>query len=145
MPWTDDPQAGFSSGTAWLPVPPEHRALAVARQEADPASALKGFRAFMRWRREQPALRTGDIHFLDTAEPVLAFVRRHGDDALLVAFNLSEHTVAVDLSLSGTLPSLEGHGLPQGRVEGGQLHLPGYGGVFVPLDAAQQQAIHRSR
>ena len=151
MPWTDDAQAGFSSGPAWLPVPPEHRALAVARQEADPASALHGFRAFMRWRHGQPALRRGDIRFLDTAEPVLAFVRRCGDDALLVAFNLSEREVAIELPLAGTLPSLDGHGLPQGRVEGGQLRLPGYGSLFARLDAGQRQALeaaypdHRSR
>ena len=141
MPWTDDPLAGFSSGSAWLPVPQEHRALAVALQEADPASALQGFRTFMRWRRAQPALRVGDIRFLDTAEPILAFVRSSGDDALLVAFNLSDREVSADLPLDGALPLLEGHGLPQGRVEGGQLHLPGYGSVFARLDAAQQQAI----
>jgi alpha-glucosidase len=141
MPWDDDAQGGFSRGTPWLPVPSEHRTLAVARQEADPASTLNGFRAFMRWRHRQPALRWGEIHFLDTAEPVLAFVRAVGDEALLVAFNLSEHATDVPLPLHDTLPLLDGHGLPQGRVEGGRLRLPGYGTVFARLDAAQREII----
>jgi alpha-glucosidase len=145
MPWTDDPLAGFSSGSAWLPVPQEHRALAVARQEIDPASALQGFRTFMRWRHAQPALRTGDIHFLETAEPILAFMRSCGDDALLVAFNLSEHDAVMDLPLDGALPLLDGHGLPPGRVQNGRLYLPGYGSVFARLDAAQRQVIETGR
>ena len=82
MPWRDDSHAGFSSGAPWLPVPEEHRVLAVSHQEQDASSTLNGFRAFMRWRRDQPALRWGGIRFLDTVEPVLAFVRSLGDEAL---------------------------------------------------------------
>ncbi|MEO5829623.1 MAG: alpha-amylase family glycosyl hydrolase, partial [Rhodanobacter sp.] len=55
MPWSDvEAHAGFSHGTPWLPVPPEHRALAVSRQNADPHSVLNGFRTFMHWRQAQP-------------------------------------------------------------------------------------------
>ena len=72
IPWSDDAQAGFSRGIPWLPVPREHRALAVERQETDPHSVLNGFRTSMLWRQSQPALRWGDIEFIDTAEPVLA-------------------------------------------------------------------------
>jgi alpha-glucosidase len=141
MPWNDDAHGGFSRGTPWLPVPPEHRALAVARQEADPASTLNGFRAFMRWRHGQPALCRGDIHFLDTAEPVLAFLRGVGEDQLLVAFNLSGRAVDAPLPLPDTLPLLDGHGLPQGRVDGGRLQLPAYGSVFARLDTAQRRVV----
>ncbi|WEN14655.1 alpha-glucosidase family protein [Rhodanobacter sp. AS-Z3] len=133
MPWNDaDVHAGFSHGTPWLPVPSEHHALAVSRQEADPHSVLHGFRNFMHWRHGQPALRWGDIAFLDTAEPILAFTRRLGDQLVLVAFNLSE--AALTLSLPDELVSLqplEGHGLQQGSLEGIQLHLPGYGVWFA--------------
>jgi alpha-glucosidase len=50
----------------------------------------------MQWRRQQPALRDGDIRFLDAPEPVLAFVREHEGRRLLLAFNLSPVAVAWD-------------------------------------------------
>jgi alpha-glucosidase len=145
MPWTADPQAGFTMGKPWLPVPSEHRALAVARQNEDPASTLNGFRAFMQWRHGQPALRLGDIRFIQAAEPVLAFIRSYGDDALLVAFNLSDTEKSLPLPLHDTLPLLEGHGLPQGRVADGLLRLPGYGTVFARLDATQRRIFETAR
>jgi alpha-glucosidase len=135
MPWRDtDAQAGFSRGTPWLPVPPEHRALAVNRQEADPHSALHGFRTFMHWRKSQPALRWGDIAFVDTAEPVLAFTRRLDGQTVLVVFNLAGTAIDVRLPAElGELRPLDGHGLLQGKVDHGRLQLPGYGAWFASV------------
>jgi alpha-glucosidase len=135
MPWSDDVQAGFSHGSPWLPVPHEHRAMAVARQEADPNSVLIGFRAFMHWRKSQPALCTGDIHFLDSAEPVLAFIRSKGDERVLAVFNLAEadRHFALPAEL-GKATELEGHGLARASLEGAGLRLPGHGAWFARLD-----------
>ena len=136
MPWNEaDAHAGFSRGTPWLPVPQEHRVLAVSRQDADPHSVLNGFRAFMRWRKSQPALRWGDIAFIDTAEPVLAFTRRLDGQTVLVVFNLAG--AAVDIRLPAALGQprpLDGHGLLQGHFDGGQLRLPGYGAWFASVE-----------
>ena len=133
MPWSEDAHAGFSRGEPWLPVPPEHRAVAVSRQEADVASALNGFRRILRWRSGQPALRWGDIHFLDTPEPVLAFVRTHAGETLLVAFNLGPEAAEAELALDGQWQAVDGHGLAQGTVNGGRLRLPGHGVLFASL------------
>jgi alpha-glucosidase len=136
MPWNDaDAHAGFSRGMPWLPVPQEHRALAVSRQDADPHSVLNGFRAFMRWRKSQPALRWGDIAFIDTAEPVLAFTRHLDGQTVLVVFNLAGAPIDIHLpaALGQPLP-LDGHGLLQGHVDGGQLRLPGYGAWFASVE-----------
>ncbi len=136
MPWSDeDAQAGFSHGMPWLPVPEEHRVRAVKQQELDPQSVLNGFRTFMHWRKSQPALRWGDVEFLDTAEPVLAFTRRLGDEALLVVFNLAAADIGIALPQAwGTATAVEGHGLPQARLVEGRLQLPGYGVWFAQLD-----------
>src|SRR5690606_8402568 len=75
MPWSDDEHGGFTAATPWLPVSDPHRARSVEAQAPDPGSVLNATRAFLRWRREQPALVHGNIHFLDTPEPILAFVR----------------------------------------------------------------------
>lgn len=134
MPWTDDDgdNAGFSNTTPWLPIPELHLSSAVSQQEEDDDSPLHHFRAFLQWRRAQPALRWGDIQFLNLAEPVLAFTRRHGDEALFVAFNLSEDEVTVSLPAgNGNMRPLTGHGLPSGNVDGSRLHLPGHGAIFA--------------
>jgi alpha-glucosidase len=133
MPWTTGVHGGFTRGTPWLPMPQEHLALAVAQQQAGETSTLNGFRAFMRWRHRHPALRTGAIRFLDTAEPVLAFTREAAGETLLVAFNLSD--APADLAapaLRGAQP-LHGHGLHEGTLDGECLHLPAYGAMFASL------------
>ncbi|HEV7122530.1 MAG TPA: alpha-glucosidase family protein [Rhodanobacter sp.] len=136
MPWSDtDAQAGFSHGMPWLPVPEEHRARAVAQQQADPHSVLNGFRAFMRWRRMHPALRWGSIEFIVTAEPVLAFVRRFEGESLLVVFNLGASAFELSLPpLPGVPIAIDGHGLHAGTLRHGDLHLPGHGAWFAHLD-----------
>ena len=134
MPWNDDVHAGFSRGTPWLPLPEEHRALAVAHQEADPHSVLNGFRSFMQWRKKQPALCLGDICFLDTEEPVLAFTRSLDDETVLVVFNLAVQAALVTLPGLGRQHRLDGHGLTQGQLEGEHLQLPGHGVWFARLD-----------
>ena len=135
MPWSDDDvHAGFSGGTPWLPVPPEHRALAVTRQEADPGSVLNGFRAFMHWRRSQPALRWGDIRFIDTAEPLLAFTRHLDGQTVLVVFNLADAETEMSLPAAfARVSPLDGHGLRCGDLRNGKLRLPGYGACFASV------------
>jgi len=131
MPWNGGINAGFSVGEPWLPVPAEHRALAVSLQETAGDSALSGFRAFMAWRKTQPALRWGSIRFIDTPEPVLAFTRQHGDETVLVAFNLSKQAVSLALPGMGAAAPIEGHGLAQGTLADDVLNLPGHGALFA--------------
>jgi alpha-glucosidase len=83
MPWDDSRHCGFSSAQPWLPIAPEHRELCVARQLADRRSTLNNVRAFLRWRKEHPALVSGAIRFLQTPEPLLALVRGAGAGEVL--------------------------------------------------------------
>lgn len=133
MPWTADAHGGFSSGEPWLPVSDAHRKSSVAAQESDPDSVLNAFRAFLRWRRTQPALVHGSIRMLDTPEPVLAFVREHAGEKVLAAFNLSDAAVRVRLPF-GAARSLEGHALPPGEYADGLALLPAFGAVFSCLE-----------
>jgi alpha-glucosidase len=133
MPWQDSAGGGFSTVTSWLPVPPEHLALAVSRQESDPDSPLNGFRRFLRWRHGQPALRWGEIRFLTLPEPVLAFTRRLEDQTILAVFNLGGAERQIELPLQGPLRALPGHGLTAGRLEERQVTLPGHGVLFATM------------
>ncbi|MBB1061718.1 alpha-glucosidase family protein [Marilutibacter spongiae] len=133
LPWTDGHNAGFSTGSPWLPIPETHRARSIEAQEHDPGSVLNLSRRFLAWRRDLPALVEGSIRFLDTHAPVLAFVREHGADALLVVFNLSASDVDWRLPDDMEASALDGHGLVAGTLDAGELRLPPRGVFFARL------------
>ena len=103
-------------------------------QETQRDSVLNGVRHLLRWRKSNAALVGGDIAFLDAPEPVLAFTRRSGDDALLVVFNLSAMPQRWDVPGSlGSVAPLADHGLRAGDVSQGVLHLPPRGVFYARL------------
>jgi alpha-glucosidase len=96
MPWdAAAPHLGFTTGTPWLPLGPEHEALAVSRQEQNPDSALAFTRALLAARKAHPALRRGTLELLDG--PLLAFVREAEGEKIVCAFNLTAAEVAMAL------------------------------------------------
>jgi alpha-glucosidase len=100
IPWSAAaPNAGFSNGTPWLPVKPNHAMFAVDQQVGDPDSVLNYYRALITWRRGQPALLTGEIEFLDLPEPILGFRRTLDGSTMLCLFNLS--AAAREIMLEG--------------------------------------------
>jgi alpha-glucosidase len=140
MPWTPSPNAGFTSGTPWLPVAAPHIAAAVSLQEQDPDSPLEFARRFIAWRRRQPQLTRGDIAFFDAPEPVLALRRSLRSDAdgapdILAAFNLSNQAVSFDWPEALDAADVKGHGLPGSRA-GARVALPPYGAWFGAAQAA---------
>lgn len=100
MPWESTcDRAGFTTAKEpWLPIPPEHLALAVDLQERASMSLLNKYRRLFRWRKKQPALLRGDLILLDTPEPLLGFSRRCDEQHLICLFNLSAVPFHQDLS-----------------------------------------------
>ena len=136
MPWRNQAGGGFTTGRPWLPLDRHHLGLNVERQDKDPASALNRFRQFVQWRKHQPALRWGDIRFLDAPEPLLAFVRTYQDEAILAIFNLGRDNLTLPVPATGARIRTD-HGLPSGRIDGGRLQLPGYSVLFAEVGARQ--------
>jgi alpha-glucosidase len=96
MPWNaDKPNLGFSSGSPWLPLGPEHKALAVSEQERDPQSALATTRKLLAARKAHPALLHGSLTLLPG--PLLAFTREHESEKIVCVFNLSGAEGVFDL------------------------------------------------
>lgn len=130
MPWLDATHGGFSAVAPWLPVPDEHRKLAVELQDSDPRSILNAFRAFMRWRQTCTSLREGSIEFIGAHEHVLALLRRTTDETIFAAFNLSSRTMEFKHE-QGNLIALNVPGVLRGEIRGDVITLPGYGAVFA--------------
>ena len=97
MPWeADSPYAGFSTSRPWLPLGPDHPALAADRQNADPASLLNLTRQLVAVRRTQNALRLGDFAVEQADDVLLVFKRTHGNEQLRCLFNFGEAPIAID-------------------------------------------------
>lgn len=131
MPWDDGEHGGFSPVEPWLPVPDCHRRLSVAEQVREPGSSLQRVRQFLRWRSQHPSLVLGAIEMLAAPEPVLAFERRHGDEAVRAYFNTSANACRVRIPDADAWQPLSGHGLVAGELRNGDLHLPPYGVLFA--------------
>ncbi len=135
MPWEDTPEAGFSTAAPWLPVPENHRELAVAVQENDRDSTLNRIRRLIAWRQSQPVLKLGAIRFLDCDEPMLMFIREHGQDQLLSCFNLSGETVSTPLPdiLEQPIP-IDCPGPTLGKLcADGRIDMPAHGVLFATI------------
>ena len=109
MQWSADRNGGFSRANPqrlFLPVisDPEYRfeAVNVEAQEGNSHSLLWWTRRLIALRRRHPAFSRGDVVFLKPANHrVLAFLRRHGEELILVAANLSRFVQHVELDLAG--------------------------------------------
>ncbi len=89
MQWRADSGAGFTSGTPWEPLHSDWRTTNVAAQIGDSSSLLSLTRRLIRLRGEHPALGSGDLVLLDAGTPsIAAYLRRAGDDLVLVVVNL---------------------------------------------------------
>ena len=117
MPWRSDaPAHGFTSGTPWLPAAREHDALTVDLQEADPDSALAFARSIIALRKASPALKWGEIAFLDAPAPILAFAREADGERVVAVFNMSAQPATWADIPGGELLSVTGEVL-DGRFE----------------------------
>jgi oligo-1,6-glucosidase len=90
MQWDAGEQAGFTTGTPWLPVNPNYRQINAAAQTGDPGSVFSYYRRLIALRHELPVVAHGDFTMLlPDDEQVYAFTRRLDGTELLVAANFS--------------------------------------------------------
>lgn len=93
--WDDSPNAGFTGGTPWIRVNPNHTRINARRQYDDPGSVFDHYRALIDLRHRLPVVADGDFFRLDAGTPaVFAFQRALGDKRLLVVANLSSSDVS---------------------------------------------------
>jgi maltose alpha-D-glucosyltransferase / alpha-amylase len=108
MQWSPDRNAGFSSANSqklYFPViiDPEYHyeALNVEVQENNPQSLLWWMKRILSLRKQYQAFGRGSFEFLyPENSKVLAYVRRHGEERIVVVANLSRFAQHVELNLS---------------------------------------------
>jgi oligo-1,6-glucosidase len=88
--WDASPNAGFTTGTPWLPVNPDHVEWNAAAQRDDPWSVLAHYKRLIALRHEDPVVALGDFAMLlPEHDDVYAFTRTLDGGVLLVVCNLS--------------------------------------------------------
>jgi alpha-glucosidase len=101
MQWDAGLNAGFTSGTPWLPVAPSYITHNVASETANSQSILSFYRNLLALRHQSSALLDGDYIPLSQSDPnVLAYLRRTEKDTILVALNFSSAVQPYRLDLS---------------------------------------------
>ena len=101
MQWDDSPNAGFTRGTPWLPVPLIYKTVNVASELKDPASILNVYRSLLTLRHQNRALLDGDYVALNENDPnVLSYLRRYKNEAVLVVLNMSSKPQEVSFDLA---------------------------------------------
>jgi alpha-glucosidase len=97
MPWDSTANAGFTRGTPWLPLGPDHELRNVASLAAEPQSILNLYRRLIALRREHAALSVGRLVAVCADEDVLTFQRSEGDTQLLIALNFAHEQRRVEM------------------------------------------------
>lgn len=106
MQWSGGKNAGFSQVPTWLPVAENYTTHNVEAEEKDPDSILNFYKSLIKLRRQNDALKSGDLTILNNDDPnVLSFVRKSGNEAVLVALNMSDKAQAFspDLKSAGVI------------------------------------------
>jgi len=108
MQWDDSPNAGFTTGTPWLPVNPNYRQINVAEAVDDPNSIFHYFRRVIALRHTDPVVAYGDFTMLiPDDELVYAYTRALDGVSLLVVANFSDTTVPADVPERGAWAASE--------------------------------------
>jgi alpha-glucosidase len=100
MLWDASPNAGFTTGTPWLPINSGYESENAAAQSSDPRSMLSLYRALLALRRQHPALHAGDVHDLRAKRGVLSYIRSlgsgSGTERFQVLLNLTNEIQTVN-------------------------------------------------
>jgi oligo-1,6-glucosidase len=98
MQWDASPHAGFTAGTPWIAVNPNHDEINAAAAVADPDSVFHHYRRLIELRHTEPAVAEGDFTMLlEDDERVYAFTRAFEGVELLVVANFSGDVVEYDV------------------------------------------------
>ncbi|MGC8798915.1 MAG: alpha-amylase family glycosyl hydrolase [Chloroflexus sp.] len=104
MQWTKEEFGSFTSGFPWQLPQPDYPVKNVMLQDEDPDSLLNAYRQLIHLHINTPALAHGDLIPLQAnGDDVAAYIRRSGDDLVLVIINFDvTSTEPFTLTVSGS-------------------------------------------
>lgn len=112
MQWNGGEKAGFSETEPWLPVNADYKEVNVEKEFNDPASILSLYRELIWYRKDSEILLHGEYESAESdSRDVFVFVRRKGDEQILIALNFSgqDHEVKTNLENNRARVALTTH------------------------------------
>ncbi len=103
MQWDGSANAGFTSGTPWLPVPRSAETVNVKAEERDPDSLFAWYKELIRLKKTVPAFENGANIMLDAENTkVLSWMRQApGAPQVVVSVNFTAEPQTVNLAIGG--------------------------------------------
>ncbi len=101
MPWDATPGGGFTAGAPWHRFAPGRERANVAAETGDPGSLLSHYRGLIRARHASAAMARGALEPVAARGPLLAFLRVHGAERVLVVHNLGDAPLDASLPVAG--------------------------------------------
>lgn len=111
MQWSDEENAGFTTGTPWMTPSSNYPQINAAREIRDKDSVLAFYRELIRLRKAEPLIQDGKIEFLLRDDPNVLSYRRFDDSGeIQVICNLTDHALPMKempgLRLLGNYPNV---------------------------------------
>ncbi|WP_165037940.1 alpha,alpha-phosphotrehalase [Enterococcus sp. ZJ1622] len=98
MQWTNQEQAGFTSGTPWLGLGANHEEINVANEIASPTSIFAYYKKLIQLRKSYPVIAEGDYQAYEPEHPkVYAYLRSLKGQQLLVLTNFYDTVTEIDI------------------------------------------------
>ncbi|MBO4395842.1 MAG: alpha-glucosidase [Eubacterium sp.] len=102
MQWNSGENAGFTTGTPWLPIHEDYKTGNAESEAADQQSVLSWYHQLAKFRQGNQILVDGDYkEIMSDSEQVYSFVRQSGDKKFIVAVNFTGEAATLDLSEAG--------------------------------------------
>ena len=94
MQWDDSPNAGFTTGTPWLPVNENYKEINVKTEEQNPESVLNHFKKLVALRKDNDILVHGKYELIDASNPdIYAYTRSLDGQKVMVVLNFKQTSV----------------------------------------------------
>lgn len=133
--WSNELNAGFSSGQPWITVNANFNTVNEASQENAPDSILNYFRKMIQLRKDNAVLIYGEYEILDEGHPqVYAYTRSLEGQKMLVMLNFSSKDAEFDMPLSVTSDAVLINNCPQLDSNQQKAYLKAYQAVIIKLE-----------
>ncbi len=96
--WDDSKNAGFTSGTPWIPVNPNYTEINAKAETADPDSVFHYYKKLIALRKQNPIIVYGKYEpLLKDSEELFVYTRTLGGEKLFVACNFTDKEASLSL------------------------------------------------
>ncbi len=134
MQWTNQPNAGFTTGTPWLKVNPNYTTINAAAQQDDPDSVRSFYKQLIALRKNEEYKETIVYGILEPVwedrHNLMAYYRKGEKNILVIGnFQKEEQTVELPSAFKKVLLNNDS----SFKIEGNQLFLNGYQAVILEM------------